>query len=113
MGATKANLKLHDQLIDGNKVEVLVSNPPKRGAERGEKEKKEMDISKTAYATPKSKFNLVPRMVPSAVTKKPLTTKKPEIAAPAPTSAGDKKQEKTSSSNNGLSNADFRAKFLN
>merc|ERR1712147_551541 len=111
MGATKANLKLHDQLIDGNKVEVLVSNPPKRGAERGEKEKKEMDISKTAYATPKSKFNLVPRMVPSAVTKKPLTTKKSEIAAPAP-AAGDKKQEKTSS-NNGLSNADFRAKFLN
>merc|ERR1712147_564570 len=114
MGATKANLKLHDQLIDGNKVEVLVSNPPKRGAERGEKEKKEVDISKTAYATPKSKFNLVPRMVLSAVTKKPLTsTKKPEIAAPAPTPAGDKKQEKTSSSNNGLSNADFRAKFLN
>ena len=31
------------------------SNPPKRGAER---EKKELDISKTAYATPKSKFNL-------------------------------------------------------
>ena len=50
-------------------------------------------------------------MVPSAVTKKPLT-KKTEIAAPAP-AAGDKKQEKTSSSNNGLSNADFRAKFLN
>lgn len=33
------------------------SNPPKRGGER-EKEKKEIDISKTAYATPKSKFNL-------------------------------------------------------
>ena len=34
----------------------MKSNPPKRGKEA--KEKKEMDISKTAYGTPKSKFNL-------------------------------------------------------
>ena len=33
------------------------SNPPKRGKDKT-KEKPVMDISKTAYATPKNKFNL-------------------------------------------------------
>jgi len=108
--ATKANLTLHGKPIgwQDRPVQVEVSNPPKRGKEA--KEKKEMDISKTAYGTPKSKFNLVPRMIPSTVKPvKPVkvTEKKSEVVV-----TESKKSEEQKKSV-GMSNADFRAKFFN
>jgi RNA recognition motif-containing protein len=108
--ATKANLTLHAKQIGENNqnIEVLISNPPKRGKEKT-KEPTVLDISKTAYATPKNKFNLVPRMIPSTA-KKTRKTANPEKAHTVQETTPEAKVE--SKSNVGLSNADFRAKFF-
>jgi hypothetical protein len=108
--ATKANLTLHDKPIgwQDRPVQVEVSNPPKRGKEA--KEKKEMDISKTAYGTPKSKFNLVPRMIPSKV----ITVAKPVVkVSEKESSVTEPEKNEESKKSVGMSNADFRAKFFN
>ena len=44
----------------------ITSNPPKRGKEKS-KEPAVIDISKTAYATPKNKFNLGTSFTPRLV----------------------------------------------
>jgi len=105
--ATKANLMLHQKEVFGHVIEVLVSDPPKRGKQASD-EPKIIDISKTAYATPRSKFNLVPRNIKSsqAATKKAAPSK-PQVAEEK-SDSGEKSAPKPKA---GLSNADFAKLF--
>jgi len=106
--ATKANLMLHQKEVFGHVIEVLVSDPPKRGKQASD-EPKIIDISKTAYATPRSKFNLVPRNIKSSqgATKKAAPSKSPKVSE----EKSDSGEKSTPKPKAGLSNADFAKLF--
>lgn len=106
--ATKANLALHGKPIGNNNqpVEVVISNPPKRGEAKNSKESAVLDISKTAYATPKNKFMMVPSSVRKTESKKAPPAAKESGAIVPPAAAATSGEKKT-----GLSNADFKKMF--
>lgn len=112
--ASKASLTMHDTVVFGEKMEVKISCPPQRSQDNNKPEKKEMDLDKTPYGTPRSKFaSLVPRNIKSRPKPKKTTEQPPkqQTKIPAKEQTENKTEPEKTEKKKGLSNSDFSKLF--